>query len=123
MNSNNLLGGFLLSVTTLFAADVSAVSDSYVSAVTADVREFETGEFHLPEGSPWIASRKVKSGFGEKTEDMRRFEEFFLRKFRGTYIQYRGLSAWKQQQVYEEYRKTGDMEKVRKLVLRTLTEE
>jgi len=52
---------------------------------------------------------------------MLRFEKQFRRKFPGTYYQYNKLPPWKQSQLYEEYRKTGDMAKFRQQVLSTLS--
>jgi len=110
-----------LSLCFLFGPGLSfAVSETYLEAVSAEVREFEIGRFDLPPSSPWLPDKSTAGGIHDVDADMQRFEKDLRKKYPGTFLQYKNLSYWKKQSIYTDFKKTGDFSKARKQVLETL---
>jgi len=88
----------------------NAASSDYLAAVRADLQEFSSGEFTLPEDNPWL--RKAQ-GASDGTASLADFETFVKSKFRGTYILFARLPEWKKTEIWQEYLSTGDLGGIR----------
>lgn len=103
----------------LTAISVAQAGEAYVQAVQAEVAEFTSGSFDLPESSPWLPDAKA-AGIHRASAEFEQFNKDFRKKAPGTYIRYNQLPYAIQQQIYRDYVKTGDFNKVRADVLATL---
>ena len=87
-----------------------AIPKAYVSAVKADLAEFDDGEFISPEDKSWILSAESEN---DGTASLKDFEGFIKKKFRGTYILFTRLPAWKKESIWQDYVSTGDLGAIR----------
>ena len=91
-------------------ATASADYSDYIAAVSADLEEFSSGKFTLPESNSWNAKA---SGENDGTASLADFEDFVKTKFRGTYILFVRLPEWQKNQIWQEYLETGDLGGIR----------
>jgi len=91
-------------------ATALADADDYIAAVRADLEEFSSGKFTLPESNSWNAKA---SGENDGTASLADFEDFVKTKFRGTYILFVRLPEWQKNQIWQEYLETGDLGGIR----------
>jgi hypothetical protein len=98
------------------ASQASAVDDSYLLMVKAEVEEFSAKSFSLQD-SPWVPVGKVPEEGGEVKGGLAEFEEFLRVEAAGTYIFFRRLPEWQKTRLQEEYKKTGDLDRLKASVL------
>lgn len=87
-----------------------AIPEGYVSAVMADLDEFNSGEFVTPEDKSWVFSAETEN---DGTASLSDFESFIKTKFRGTYILFARLPDWKKEEIWKKYVSTGDLGGIR----------
>ena len=112
MNSKLVFPAGLVAGLLLLAipAVVPAASSDYLAAVRADLEEFDSGRFKLPENNPWGATASAEE---DGTASLADFEEFVKNKFRGTYILYMRLPESQRNEIWQEYVQTGDLGGIR----------
>jgi len=95
-----------------FAMPALAVDEAYLATVRAEVAEFSTKSFAVKE-SPWVPATKAPEEGAELKGSLAEFEAFLQVEAPGTYIFFKRLPDWNKSRLQEEYKKTGDLEKLK----------
>jgi hypothetical protein len=96
-------------------SQAAAVDEGYVATVKAEVEEFSSKSFTLTD-SPWVPASKAAEEGAELKGTLAEFEEFLRVEAAGTYIFFKRLPDWQKSQLQEEYKKTGDLERLKAAV-------
>lgn len=99
----------LLAGACIFCGQTLANSQDYVSAIKADLAEFQSGSFAPPSGSSWTGTTASDDGTGSLAD----FEKFVKKKFRGSYILFARLPDWHKNKIWQNYLATGDLGGIR----------
>ena len=97
--------------TLIYSAGTFAANPDYIEAVKLDINEFETKIFQEQPNSPWLPSGEKARVDG--SDSLESFSNFLSKRFPGSFILFSKLEKADQQQVWQNYVKTGDLGGIR----------
>jgi hypothetical protein len=97
--------------TLTFSVGALAANPDYIEAVKLDINEFETKIFQEQPNSPWLPSGKKARVDG--SDSLESFNDFLSKRFPGSFILFSKLEKTDQEQVWQNYVKTGDLGGIR----------
>jgi hypothetical protein len=103
-----LLG--LISIESAYGID-----QGYIDAIEADVAEFATHDFQPPAGSKWLGESANEL---VQLMDLESFSLFLKNKSPGSFIFYEKLPVQYKNQLHNDYRVTGDLDRIKEDIFR-----